>query len=105
MVDPREYDVNYVGVFRLLFVLFTFVVAVVLLNFLIAIMSNTANRIKLDTEIIVNLNKLNIANTMDFRLSVFRNVLVAWKRLFFVNRFVKENRRFYVVTTESRLST
>ena len=104
IVDPRQYDVNYVGVFRLLFVLFTFVVAVVLLNFLIAIMSHTANRIKLDTEIIVDLNKLTIANTIDMRFSLFKNLLSLWKRLFFVNKVVDGKRRYYVISTEARLA-
>ena len=104
IVDPRHYDVNYVGVFRLLFVLFTFVVAVVLLNFLIAIMSNTASQIKLDTEIIVNLNTLNIAHTIDMRFSIFKKLQCLWKRLFFVNKIVDAKRRYYVISTESRLA-
>ena len=101
VVDPREFEVEHEIIFILLFVLFTFVSAIVLLDFLIAIMSNTAQRLSMDNDVILQLNRLNVAAVIESRFGWVHAFYWPIKRWFFVVDQVKG--KMFVVTSESRL--
>ena len=101
IVDPREYDVENVDLFRLLFVLYTFMCAIILLNFLIAIMTNTAYKTNAQNKIILQLNQLSVACLIENRFSFLNCYYSQMRKLF----FTVEDDRIYIVTANDRFQT
>ena len=99
IVDPREYDVENVDIFRMLFLLYTFMCAIILLNFLIAIMTNTASKSTDENRLILELNRLSVACLIENRFSFCTMYYSRVRKLFFNTEV---DGRICVVSTKNR---
>ncbi len=68
MLDVTSYDVYNVRVVNLLHGTYVFTVSILLINFLIAVMSTSATRISLSEDIILQLERMHIALTLEHRI-------------------------------------
>ena len=69
MINFRQYDLHDAHVIFIAHIIFIFMVAILLVNFLIAVMSDSAARISERKNILVRLEKLHALFIADFRLS------------------------------------
>ena len=99
IADPREYDVENLDMFRLLFALYTFMSTIILLNFLIAIMTNTAFQLRRKYRIVVQLNRLSVACLVENRFSFLTFYYKQMRKLFYD---VGQDGRVYIVTMHDR---
>ncbi len=94
MLNLRDYDVYNSKIMDFVHVVYVFVVAVLLINFLIAVMSNSAARIALCDDVILRLERLHCALTLEFRINwILQRFINAWKS----KLMVVQNSRFYVL--------
>ncbi len=68
MLDLASFEVHAPNILHLVHIIYVFVVAILLINFLIAVMSTSAVRTGLVDKIILHLERLNVALSLDFRL-------------------------------------
>ncbi len=68
MLDLTAYDVHLPQIVDFMHVIYVFTVAILLINFLIAVMSTSAARIALCEDVILRLERLYIATIVEFRL-------------------------------------
>ena len=68
MVDLAEYRVRDQIMLDLMHIAYVFMIAILLINFLIALMSTSATRVALCSQLVVKLEKLYIAMLLEYRL-------------------------------------
>ena len=68
MVNFSEFDVENKNIVRLAHFCFVFIVAILLVNFLIALMSNSASEISRNKLLVQKLERLQVAMVLEFRL-------------------------------------
>ncbi len=94
MLNLRDYDVYNVEIMDFVHVIYVFVVAVLLINFLIAVMSSSAARIALCDDVILRLERLHCALTIEVRINwILYRFIKAWKS----KLMVVQNSRFYIL--------
>ena len=98
ILDPREYDVIHQGYFNALFILYTFMCAIILLNFLIALMANTAARSKSENVVILQLNRLAVSCLVEKRFHWFFRAYYMQMRKWVFD--VDQEGRVFIVTNE-----
>ncbi len=69
MVDHTSYDVRHASVLHVLHLVFVFVVAILMINFLIAVMSTSAARIEEGKTLVLTLERLYTSQLVEERLS------------------------------------
>ncbi len=67
-LDVTRFEVQSPHILQLLHMIFVFLVAILLINFLIAVMSTSAARTALVDKVILHLERLNVALTIEYRL-------------------------------------
>ena len=99
IIDPREYDIGFENGLRFLFLLYTFMCSIILLNFLVALMASTASKSKTDNKIIIQMNRLAVSCLVERRLYVcFSALYCRMRRRYFT---VKDG-KVYIITGEDR---
>ena len=103
IVDPREYDVSFQDGLRFLFMMYTFMCAVILLNFLLARMAGTASKTENANTIILTLNRLAVSCVVEKRIYwLFRRYYMKAKSWMFDT---DSSGKVYIVTSENRYAT
>ena len=74
MIDLTSYNIKNIGILYALHVVFIFLVAIMLINFLVAVMATSASNIAEHQKLILTLNRLALVMTLEARISW----LVGW---------------------------
>ena len=80
MVDITSYDLRVADAFYMMHVIYVYIVGIVLLNFLIAVMSNIQSQLDENRRMLSTLNKLSIACYAENRLRHVVTCYYAWAR-------------------------
>lgn len=101
MVDITSYDLQFADAFYLMHVIFVYIVGIVLLNFLIAVMSNIQSQLEANRRMLSTLNKLSVACYAEARL---RTVLGWYYALMRQRHFIRTgDNSLWVVYYTNRL--
>lgn len=99
MYDTTQLQVNLPGVFYVIHVLYVFTSAILLLNFLIAIMAESASKIAENEKTILRLNQLAVIVTLEYRLFwIFKRLY----RVLHQRSFVSEDGRLFLCSFSDR---
>lgn len=98
MVDFRSFDAPSSRGLWLLHVIFVCEVVILLLNFLIAILSNSYNVVAANRDVILFLQWLSISSTIDYRMPWFLKSLYCTLKK---HQYTYEDGRYYVIDVKS----
>ncbi len=98
-LDLHAHEVHTPYVLYLVHVIYVFTVAILLINFLIAVMSTSAARIAVSEKLIINLERMYVALILDFRLGwILRRMFNKCK----AKSMVFKDSKYYVLNIEYR---
>ena len=80
MVNFGEFDVANRNIIRIAHLCFVFIIAILLVNFLIALMSNSASEISQNKLLVQKLERLQVANILEFRLGWALRCYYMWMK-------------------------
>lgn len=101
IIDVADYKVENKFVLYMIEVLFTFTVGIMLLNFLIAVMSDKASFISDHQQIIVRINQLALISTMEGYLFKLKRIVPFYKQIR-RSGFLYKNNNVYVKSVGNR---
>ena len=101
MEDFVDYDVPDSSVLFILHVVFVFVIAILLVNFLIALLSTSAGKVQEHQDTIVMIQRLSIINTVERRL---RKCFDWYFKRMCQYLYVEENGRIYLVAVKTNIN-
>ena len=78
MIDFTQYDVKNSGILYAMHMFFVFLVALMLVNFLIAVMSTSASEVASKKKILFLMTRLSVALTIERRLHWIARRCVNW---------------------------
>ncbi len=90
MLDMTSFDIQHPEIVSLMHAVYVFTVAILLINFLIAVMSTSASKIALSEDIVLQLERMHIALTLEYRLG--------W----LLHKFLRKCKGYVMVTENSR---
>ncbi len=100
MLDLQAHEVHTPHVLYLVHIMYVFTVAILLINFLIAVMSTSAARIAVSEKIIVDLERMYVALIVDFRLGwILQGIFKRCK----ARSMVLKDSKYYVLNIEHKL--
>ncbi len=97
MLDLTGYDMHTPQVLHLVHVIYVFMVAILLINFLIAVMATSAARIASLDKVIFNIERLYVALIVESRIGWFCEILL---RRFKANSMLICNMKYYLLNIE-----
>ena len=101
MEDFVDYDVPDSSVLFILHVVFVFVIAILLVNFLIALLSTSAGKVQEHQDTIVMVQRLLVINTVERRL---RKCFDWYYRRMCKYLYVEEKGRIYLVAVKTNIN-
>ena len=78
MVNLTSYNIDNIGILYALHIVFIFLVAIMLINFLVAVMATSASNIAEHQKLILTLNRLALVTTVEARISWFTGWYYRW---------------------------
>ena len=101
MVDFSTYSVADSSVLFILHIVYVFVVAILLVNFLIALLSTSAGKVQENQDIILMVQRLSVINTVEER---FMKMFSWYYQRICKYLCVEENGRIYLVTIRTNIN-
>lgn len=100
MVDFTSYTVSDTNVLFILHAVYVFVIAILLVNFLIALLSTSAGKVEEHQNIILMVQRLSIINAVE---KVFSKIFPWYYKKIRRHLYVEENGRIYLVTVKTNI--